>query len=220
MKTADEHYEARKSASGQIADPIALAVVTERERLISDPMGKWCAQVLTDDIRAVSFITPLHVGEVSSISLPVQAEQSPATVRLSAIPGKLPSESIPRLDRITVRVTGTFPLIRAPRPEPPSATEEHSFTPRIEPAAVPPPIVKKTPSVAKAIVKVIPAKEKRTRRKPEIEAAPVVAEAPKPLKVIRRRKEEAPNVFETGPRTVPRAMLEGIDSRDMEGNGQ
>ena len=52
--------------------------------------------------------------------------------------------------------------------------------------------------------------------KPEEEIAAIVSAPPKPLKVIRRRGEQAPKVFETPPRTVPLAMLEGIAPKPDE----
>ena len=47
----------------------------------------------------------------------------------------------------------------------------------------------------------------RKRRSAKVDIAPKSA---KPLKVIRRRREEAPKVFETAPKDYPKSMLEGI----------
>ncbi|MBI5250811.1 MAG: hypothetical protein HY912_15075 [Desulfomonile tiedjei] len=55
-------------------------------------------------------------------------------------------------------------------------------------------------------VQVVPTPVKR-RRAPKIELAPKPA---KPLKIIRRRREEAPKVFETSPKNFPKSMLQGI----------
>jgi hypothetical protein len=44
--------------------------------------------------------------------------------------------------------------------------------------------------------------------------APPIA---KPLKVIRKRREQAPKVFETAPKPVPQAMLEGIKKPQENG---
>jgi hypothetical protein len=62
-----------------------------------------------------------------------------------------------------------------------------------------------------ATIRVVPSPRKRQTARPKIETAPVKADTPKPLKVIRRRREEAPRIFETPPKTLPKAMLEGID---------
>jgi hypothetical protein len=65
---------------------------------------------------------------------------------------------------------------------------------------------------AKHVVTVVPTPRKTRARIPKQEeekAAPVTA--PKPLKVIRRRREESPKVFETIPKSFPKAMLEGVD---------
>ncbi len=53
----------------------------------------------------------------------------------------------------------------------------------------------------------------KRHRSPKIELATQPA---KPLKVIRRRREEAPIVFETASKDFPKAMLEGIKSDHEE----
>ncbi len=57
-------------------------------------------------------------------------------------------------------------------------------------------------------VQIVPTPVKKTRS-PKIELAVNTA---KPLKVIRRRREEAPKIFETASRDFPKSMLEGIKS--------
>jgi len=65
--------------------------------------------------------------------------------------------------------------------------------------------------------KIAPGKPKRSSRAVNREATPpVISEPPKPLKVIRRRGEQAEKVFETPPKTFPQAMLEGIRYRPDE----
>ncbi len=70
-------------------------------------------------------------------------------------------------------------------------------------------------------VKVIPTPgmKRRPPAKPRKEATEPVAT--KPLKIIRRRREEAPKVFETAPMPVPKAMLAGIKApeEDSSDNG-
>jgi len=59
--------------------------------------------------------------------------------------------------------------------------------------------------------KIAPRKPKRSSRPVKREATPPdISEPPKPLKVIRRRGEQAQKVFETPPMMIPQAMLEGI----------
>jgi len=71
--------------------------------------------------------------------------------------------------------------------------------------------------LSSARTKVVPAPKKRETRPQRAKAVALEPIAPKPLKVIRRRREEAPKVFETPPKIVPRAMLEGIDlDRDTD----
>lgn len=55
-------------------------------------------------------------------------------------------------------------------------------------------------------VQIVPTPVKRPRS-PKIE---LTAKPSKPLKVIRRRREEPPKVFETASKDFPRSMLEGI----------
>lgn len=59
-------------------------------------------------------------------------------------------------------------------------------------------------------IQLVPTPRKRQPRIPEPQVESVVSATPKPIKVIRRRAEEAPKVFETAPKTVPKAMLEGV----------
>jgi hypothetical protein len=69
--------------------------------------------------------------------------------------------------------------------------------PRIEDTKV------KIPEVS---VQVVPTPAKK-RRSSKVELVPKYA---KPLKVIRRRREEAPKIFETAPKDYPKSILEGI----------
>lgn len=103
---------------------------------------------------------------------------------------------------------GVEPEVEAPpteRPEPgetpqPITTEKSLSEPAasiIEQMEVKPPDV---------IVKVLPTPVKR-HRSPKIELA---SQPARPLKVIRRRREEAPKVFETASKDFPKSMLEGI----------
>lgn len=64
--------------------------------------------------------------------------------------------------------------------------------------------------------KAAPAAPKRSVKAPKADVTPMVSAPPKPLKVIRRRGEQAPKIFETPPKTVPLAMLEGISYRPDE----
>ncbi len=220
MKTAEEHHEALESTGRQLTDPIASAVVTERERLMTDPLRQWCTQVLTHDKSAESSSSFQPRGIVSGFPLLGGTRRQVASLLLSGYPVKSASGPIPRLDRITIHMAGTFSLIDGTGPRE-QATERYEPGPGPEPAVTPAPLVGKARSPPRALVKVLPTREKRTRKRPEMEVAPVIAAVPKPLKVIRRRKQEEPKVFETAPRTVPRAMLEGInESTDAETEGQ
>ena len=71
---------------------------------------------------------------------------------------------------------------------------------------------------AHVAVKVIPTPRKRETKQPEA-VVPPPPELPttRPLKVIRKRREEAPKVFETIATSVPQAMLVGITALRDEG---
>lgn len=79
-----------------------------------------------------------------------------------------------------------------------------------EPPAEPP----RAPSAPQ--IRVLPPPESKRRKRREVEAAPPPPPPPKPLKVIRRRKEEAPKVFETSAKTIPVAMLQGVEQSGDE----
>jgi len=80
-------------------------------------------------------------------------------------------------------------VVEAPRPQPPAE----------KPREVP--------------VRVIPPRQKRERRAPKVEETVAPPPAPKPLKVIRRRKEEAPKVFETPAKELSEVFLSGFRLR-------
>lgn len=95
--------------------------------------------------------------------------------------------------------------------EPPKIEEK---APAPEPAvtvAVPQPAPPIPPKKHAALTKREPAKKLVTE-----ETKPVVREAPKPLKVVRRRGAEPPKVFRTEPRLVPEAMLVGVAPTEEE----
>jgi hypothetical protein len=97
-------------------------------------------------------------------------------------------------------------------------------------AAEPPKIEKEAPAPEPAVTVAVPRpalpiRPKKlaavTRREPAKklvieEAKPAVREAPKPLKVVRRRGAEPPKVFRTEPRLVPEAMLVGVAPTEEE----
>jgi hypothetical protein len=126
------------------------------------------------------------------------------------------SFKVQRLNDIKLKVTGNVPRLLSVKLKPAAAVEEEapaeaiSVKPSAESAQI-----AQLPS--QAVITVVPTPRKREIRPQRVEATPLEPAAPKPLKVIRRRKEEAPKIFETPPKTVPKAMLEGIDL-DPEGD--
>ncbi|MEW6532796.1 MAG: hypothetical protein AB1473_18340 [Thermodesulfobacteriota bacterium] len=88
---------------------------------------------------------------------------------------------------------------KAPAPEPAVAV------------AVPQPAPPIPPKKRAAVTRREPARQLVTE-----ETKPAVREAPKPLKVVRRRGAEPPKVFRTEPRLVPEAMLVGVAPTEEE----
>lgn len=70
----------------------------------------------------------------------------------------------------------------------------------------------------RAQVKLIPTPKKRGPRSLAAEDEPSTPPVNKPLKVIRKRREQEPKVFETAPKPVPQAMLEGIKKPQENGD--
>jgi hypothetical protein len=116
---------------------------------------------------------------------------------------------VPRLDNKRIRVGGRIPRIakaRALCPKTITIEEPIQVAPQLTQQPVE---VREIPAFSRTVaVKVVPTPVRRKPRTPKIETAP--AALAKPLKVIRRRGEQAPKVFETSATIVPRAMLEGI----------
>jgi hypothetical protein len=67
-------------------------------------------------------------------------------------------------------------------------------------------------------VQFIPTPKKRGPRSLAAEEEPSSPPVAKPLKVIRKRREHEPKVFETAPKPVPQAMLEGIKKPQENGD--
>lgn len=144
--------------------------------------------------------------------------------------GALSNCRVPKLIKKKVRAEGTVPRILVLKsrsaalpeepepiqpalPEPLTVAEEHA---QPAPSDRPAPI-EELP--AKHVVTVVPTPRKPRVRTPRLEVEEA-ASVPvhKPLKVIRRRREETPKVFETTAKSFPRAMLEGIDIELGENN--
>jgi len=117
---------------------------------------------------------------------------------------------VPLLNNRKVKVSGKIPRLSSLKLKPAGAVSEQAEVPAVAAKPAPEPVraVEAPPDVAAKVA--APRTEKGSRPK---RAKAVLSElaAPRPLKVIRRRKEEAPKVFETPPKIVPKAMLEGID---------
>lgn len=123
--------------------------------------------------------------------------------------GKLTTSRISLLSGVGVTVWGSLPLfgdLISPRPGAKSRPAKHKGADSDRRPAGGKSAVERSADV---VVKVLPTPRKRERKPPKSEVLQPVDPTPKPLKVIRRRREEEPKVFETQPKTLPDAMLEG-----------
>jgi len=108
-----------------------------------------------------------------------------------------------------------IPVVELPQMELPSKELPQMELPRMEPPQMELPSLE-IPSHVQ--VKVIPTPKKRGPRSVALAEEPNTPPVTKPLKVIRKRREEAPKIFETAPKPVPQAMLEGIKTSQENGD--
>ncbi len=136
--------------------------------------------------------------------------------------GVLSNRKIPRLANKKVRLEGRVPKILVLRTRQIEITEEPESVEEPAPAAVAEPQTEPEPieePLAVPVVKVVPTPKRPRARTPKVDRdAATAASAQKPLKVIRRRREQSPIVFETMPKSFPKAMLEGVDFEAEENN--
>jgi hypothetical protein len=147
-------------------------------------------------IPAVEF-EPVPIPEPEKFVPDVLAEAPAKPTKISKVKAKV--------DEVPVK------KLRKPKPMP---VEPVQAVIKEEP---PIPVVELKPSEPEAPeasadvkIQVVPTPRKRQPRIPEPQVESAVSATPKPIKVIRRRAEEAPKVFETAPKTVPKAMMEGV----------
>jgi hypothetical protein len=119
---------------------------------------------------------------------------------------------IPLLTGIRVRLPGKIPEVKAVEEVSGKVVEEaapHVAQEIVKEAPKPRRSVKKSTAVTQ---EVIPEREEKPVGPAEraLQADDHLVPPPKPLKVIRRRRAEEPKIFETVPKSFPRAMLEGI----------
>jgi hypothetical protein len=123
---------------------------------------------------------------------------------------------VPMLNNRKIRVSGKIPRLSSLKLKSDAAVGEEASREAV--VTKPPPEPAQPPEpTSPAPTTVVPAPSKRQTLPQKAKAAASERAIPKPLKVIRRRREEAPKVFETPPKIVPKAMLEGIDlDRDTD----
>ncbi len=136
---------------------------------------------------------------------PKKEEQEPIIVDVVAAPHPIAIPE-PVVEPSPTKLAPIEPLPTKLAPIEPAPMELPS--PEVPPMELPPHVQ----------VKVIPTPKKRAPRTVVLAEEPTAPPVTKPLKVIRKRKEEAPKVFETAPKPVPQAMLEGIKTSEENGD--
>ncbi len=161
--------------------------------------------------------TPYRSGQSSRRAVPTLRKR---TLKVSArVPRMLPVKLAPE-PRKEAEELVRAEVVAAPRPlpmpEPVVEVTPVELAP-IEPPRMEPPLVEiprmELPSVEippHVQVQFIPTPKKRGPRSVSLAEEPTTPPVSKPLKIIRKRKEQEPKVFETAPKPVPQAMLEGI----------
>ena len=228
MKRGNERPEMRMAGVGM-----------PRERIVDPIAGK---KIAIDDLQISLFTEGADavVSRQKSINPrpTVETDTLPSERSESEAAGKVTHGSlwalsnckIPKLIKKKVRAEGTVPRmlvlksrsaalpeepepVQPPLPEPLAVVEEQTQpAPSVRPAPV-------EELRANHVVTVVPTPRKQRVRTPRIEVEEAASvPVSKPLKVIRRRREETPKVFETTAKSFPRAMLEGIDIELGENN--
>ncbi len=122
---------------------------------------------------------------------------------------------IPNLRNKKLKIRGKVPSLIGVKPQVPRLIKvKEPDSPQIE---IPQP-KKETelPLLPKQVV-VSPARGPVRRKVKVARVEPELTGIPKPLKIIRRRREEAPKIFETTVKVFPKAMLEGTKSEIRHG---
>lgn len=224
MKRANERLEMLRSGIGmpreRFVGPIAANDVSRDDNQMSSFSARAASGPHIKE--KVSPGTTFDTDELTGESCEIAAAGKVKHVSL----GALSNSKIPKLTSKIVRVGGRVPKTLVLKSRSAEIVEEQELAqqplptplPVVEEQARPAPIEEPP---AKHVVTVIPTPRRTRARAPkpeEKEAAPIAA--PKPLKVIRRRREESPKVFETVAKSLPRAMLEGIDIELGDNNHQ
>jgi hypothetical protein len=220
MKRGNERLEMLRPRSGapreKIVDPISGNKICTCD--FSMPLFE-------DDVNSVGHMQDKNIFASTDTQLKQRSKSIAIGKTTHGAFVAVSNYKIPKLTNKKVKAEGRVPRILMLRARAAEIAEEADIvqTPvPIPPAPVeellPPAPVEELPEKP-VVVTVIPTPKKaRARtRKIEEEAQPLPPVL-KPLKVIRRRREETPKVFETAAKSLPRAMLEGIDIELGENN--
>lgn len=190
--------------------------LSAQQKVYSDDSDlQWFSELLEQHggISVAKIISALASAEkLASMSL--QVKELAGLTDSDRLPRKLTRVRIPLLTGIRVMLPGKTPDVHDVEEESVKVVEEAAPPVAQEPVRQAPKTrrsVKKSPEVTQ---KVIPPPEEKPKPVEPAKSAPETRDPlvppPKPLKVIRRRRAEEPKIFETAPKSFPRAMLEGI----------
>jgi hypothetical protein len=182
-----------------------------------DPKKSWFTEVTFPDEGEEQTIGVRKVSADEEIPVSGWVELEPLRTKRRWLALGTVKLKVPRLENKKVKVGGRIPrlvnarallpralTVQAPVESEPPVVGQPFDT--IEISALPKPVT----------VTVVPTPAARKARLPKVETES--SEPSKPLKVIRRRREQAPKIFETPSGTFPKAMLEGISAGSDEEN--
>lgn len=138
--------------------------------------------------------------------------------RITGLSSRVGETKAPRLQLPVARLSGTLPRIAVEAPcveETPEAAEIEAIA-VTEERSEPQPTLPLAAEISQVVIQKLPPATKKERRQPKADTAPKDAAVPKPLKVIRRRREQEPKIFETPPKILPDSILRNYRASEEE----
>lgn len=168
---------------------------------------------ITSETSGNLFHAPVSELNVSSICW----KRVPRPGKLAKKWSDFSARSLPDLSGRKVRFSEPeIETLPPPPPDPVVPQRKETPPPKKEPEKPVVTTLSQTQQILEKMSKTVTPVENQKKETVRPKVPDIAQEPPKPLKVIRRRREEAPKVFETPPRTVPIAMLEGISLESDE----
>jgi len=173
-----------------------------------DPGKKWFTELIVPQRDPLGSEMPIPEDAEIPVSGWMEVERKKKQYRL--FPLSSMNLKIPSLRNKKLKILGKIPTLIGVKPQVPKLIKvKEPVYPQIE---IPQP-KKETelPPFPNQVV-LSPAQGPVRRKVKVARVEPELTGIPKPLKIIRRRREEAPKIFETTVKVFPKAMLEGTKS--------